>query len=444
MLLLLKNSLLNTIWANILHKGAGKDMESDRSYRTISCCPLLAHALDTYMVELYDSGWSAVQAGTQFQGSNSSHDLAALAITEAIIQSLHTIKQPVYLLLLDAQSAFDRVVIEHAIRCAYLAGTDDEGLVYLDRRLRSRLTYIECDKQLIGPIHDTVGVEQGGCASDRIYRLVNNEQLKTAQQSELGMDIGQAVTDAGHIQHNVLSGVGQSDDVALLANFLQDLKALLHLSKLYCDKYQVKLVAAKAKLLILTTKETMMMVKVDVAVNSIFVDGAKITPSSQATHVGVVRSVVDGNSHHIVARLAAHRGAMYGLQYAGLARGHRGNPYASLRVEAVYGLPVLLSGLATLVLSSKEEKLLDKQYKVYIQRLLRLHQATPAPVSLFLGWLPALSPPASSQNIFFIWPAVQTKRWRQHSGSKSQGHLLLCLPLNQVLVLEVERVMHPI
>ena len=187
-----------------------------------------------------------------------------------------------------------------------------------------------------------------------------------------------------------------------------------------------------------------MMVKVDVAVNSIFVDGAQITPSSQATHVGVVRSVVDGNSHHIVARLAAHRGAMYGLQYAGLARGHRGNPYASLRVEAVYGLPVLLSGLATLVLSSKEEKLLDKQYKVYIQRLLRLHQATPAPVSLFLGWLPALSPPASSQNIFFIWPAVQTKRWRQHSGSKSQGHLLLCLPLNQVLVLEVERVMHPI
>jgi hypothetical protein len=57
---------LNTIWANILHKGAGKDLESDRSYRTISCCPLLAKALDTHMVELYDSRWSAVQAETQF------------------------------------------------------------------------------------------------------------------------------------------------------------------------------------------------------------------------------------------------------------------------------------------------------------------------------------------------------------------------------------------
>jgi hypothetical protein len=58
------------------------------------------------------------------------------------------------------------------------------------------------------------------------------------------------------------------------------------------------------------------------------------------------------------------------MQYAGMARGHRRNTYASLRVEAVYGLPVLLSGLASLVLSSKEEQMLDQQYKVYIQRLL--------------------------------------------------------------------------
>ena len=186
--------------------------------------------------------------------------------------------------------------------------------------------------------------------------------------------------------------MGQSDDVALLANSVKALQALLHLSKLYCDKYQVKLVAAKTKLLSFTTKETEMMARVDCAVNTIAVDGAQIIPSSQATHVGVVRSVVGGNSHHIVARLAAHRGAMYGLQHVGLAKGHRANPYASLRVEAVYGLPVLLSGLASLVLSSKEEQMLDQQYKVHIQRLLRLHQATPAPVVFFLaGCLPFLS-----------------------------------------------------
>jgi hypothetical protein len=69
---------------------------------------------------------------------------------------------------------------------------------------------------------------------------------------------------------------------------------------------------------------------------------------------------------------------MYSVMRAGLARGHRANPAAALRVEAVYGISVLLSGLAGLILSSKEEKLLDQYYKVHIQRLLKLHQATPA------------------------------------------------------------------
>ena len=156
---------LNTIWANILFKCGDKDPESDRSWRTISCCPILAKALDTYMVELYDNGWTAVQAPTQFQGINSSHELAALSITEAIIHGLHTNKEPVYGLLLDALSAYDRVVIEHAVRSAYLAGTQDEGLIYLDSRLRNRQTYIEWDKEMLGPIMDTQGVEHG-CDSD--------------------------------------------------------------------------------------------------------------------------------------------------------------------------------------------------------------------------------------------------------------------------------------
>ena len=60
-----------------------------------------------------------------------------------------------------------------------------------------------------------------------------------------------------------------------------------------------------------------------------------------------------------------------------------------MRVEMVCGVPVLLSGLASLVLSAKEESLLAQQFKVHLQRLLRLHQATPAPVVFMLaGCLP--------------------------------------------------------
>ena len=75
-----------------------------------------------------------------------------------------------------------------------------------------------------------------------------------------------------------------------------------------------------------------------------------------------------------------------------MAKGHRANPSACLKVETVFALPVLLSGLASTVLTSKEEKCIGQYHKVHLQRLLKLHQATPAPVVYFLaGCLPFLA-----------------------------------------------------
>ena len=83
---------------------------------------------------------------------------------------------------------------------------------------------------------DTQGVEQRGIASDKVHRLVNNDQLATAQQSELGVELGSAATPEGLVRQ-------VQGDVSLLAGSLAKLRALLQLTKMYCDKYQVKLVA---------------------------------------------------------------------------------------------------------------------------------------------------------------------------------------------------------
>ena len=57
-------SEMNDIWAMILYKGHNKDKESDRSYRTISTCPLLAKCLDLFMGSRYYTRWRAAQAPT--------------------------------------------------------------------------------------------------------------------------------------------------------------------------------------------------------------------------------------------------------------------------------------------------------------------------------------------------------------------------------------------
>ena len=41
----------------------------------------------------------------------------------------------------------------------------------------------------MGPAEDVTGFEQGGVNSSDYYKIYNNEQLKVAQESKLGVDI---------------------------------------------------------------------------------------------------------------------------------------------------------------------------------------------------------------------------------------------------------------
>ena len=72
----------------------------------------------------------------------------------------------------------------------------------------------------MGPIHDELGLEQGGPNSSEFYKLYNNEQLVTANNSGLGATVsGIAV-----------ASVGQADDTALVSHDIHQLQLLLNLS----------------------------------------------------------------------------------------------------------------------------------------------------------------------------------------------------------------------
>ena len=365
---------LNSVWAMVLYKGHKKPKDSDRSYRTISTCPLLSKALDKYIGSLYETGWAAVQAETQFQGVGSSHELAALLLTESIQYCIHSAKKPVYVVMLDAKSAFDKILVEFIIRNAFLAGSRGQGLLYLADRLSNRRTYVEWDKSLMGPIHDQLGVEQGGVLSDRLYKLANNEQLTVAQHSQLGVRMDSVV----------VSSIGQADDTCLVSDCIFNLQHLLNLTVEYCSKYHVELVPEKTKLLCFTPTGLESTTYYWKLVSPVSLGSEKLTFSSEAEHVGIIRSP-DGNLPNLMNRMSAHTRAMMAVLPAGLARGHRGNPAAALHLEQLHGAPVLQSGLAALVLSKAEISILSHHYKLRIECLQRLHKLTPKSVVFLLG-----------------------------------------------------------
>jgi len=71
------------------------------------------------------------------------------------------------------------------------------------------------------------------------------------------------------------------------------------------------------------------------------IDGEVIEPSNEAEHVGVVRSV-NGNLPNIMNRIASFKKALGAIASCSLARGHRANPKASLRILSTYCTPVMV------------------------------------------------------------------------------------------------------
>ena len=362
---------LNSCYALLLYKGHGKVRTNDNAYRTISTCPLLSKAIDLYIRDLHQDKWKAQQAPTQYQGEGSCHELAALLVTEVIQHSVCTLKQPAYLLFLDAKSAFDKVVPELLIRNLYLAGMDGNTTNFINHRLKNRLTYIDWDRNIMGPINDEHGVEQGGTNSSDYYKIYSNENLVTAQKSKQGIDLGNSL---------VISEIGLADDSVSCSNKLSKLANILHLVKNYCDKYSVTLCHDKTKLLRITNKHHTELEEF----NPIFIDGHQIDFSEEAEHVGVIRST-KGNIPHIMNRICSHRKALGATLSSGLAQKSRANPLVGLRLETVYGSPVLMSGVASLVLSGTEISMLSKHLKETYLHIQKLHAKTPDSVVFFLG-----------------------------------------------------------
>ena len=125
--------------------------------------------------------------------------------------------------------------------------------------------------------------------------------------------------------------------------------------------------------------------------NPLKIKDQNIDFSDQPEHVGIIRAS-DGNLPHLLNRICAHKKALGAVLFCGAARSHRGNLAGAVKIEKLYGMPVLFSGLASLVLSKSEENLIDQHYSRTLQDLIKAHDRTPRSFVLFIsGSLPGVA-----------------------------------------------------
>ena len=241
---------------------------------------------------------------------------------------------------------------------------------------------VDYEGNLMGPIHDQQGFEQGGISLSDFYKIFGKEQLSSAQKSSLGTPLGNLT----------ISAIGQADDTVLLSNDLIFLSYLLELTKIFCSRYQVELCAEKTKLQAFYPDKPdaalEVQISIDQSVNPIVINGDRIQFVDTAEHVGVVRHT-SGNGPAILARCSAHQKALAAVLSQGLAKGHRANPAFGLQIHRLYAVPVLLSGLGALILTNKEVDVIELHFRNTLRQILRLFKGTPRSIIYFLaGSLP--------------------------------------------------------
>ena len=165
-----------------------------------------------------------------------------------------------------------------------------------------------------------------------------------------------------------VASIGQADDVALVSNDPHSLQGLIQLATRYAADHHITMVPEKTKLLCYTPRGQEHETAYWKTVRPISMKTLNIPFSNEAEHVGILRSTIPGNTPSLLARMSAHNRALFAVLPSGLASHHSSNAAASLRVEKLYGLPVLLSGLAALVLSSKEQDTLNHHHKEKLER----------------------------------------------------------------------------
>ena len=176
--------------------------------------------------------------------------------------------QPLYLLALDAQSAFDRCLRQILITELYKTHVPPGALNLIDRRLANRQKVYEWDGVAMGPASDVTGFEQGGVNSSEYYKIYNNEQLTSAQNSGLGVNIGSGT----------ISAIGQADDVILMSTSLYSLQLLVKLTEEYCQKYRVLLEPSKTHLLVVHPKKCAFQVKYELNCQKIMINETEVKP----------------------------------------------------------------------------------------------------------------------------------------------------------------------
>lgn len=228
------NDLLVSIITSI-PKDVRGNLNSSDNYRGIALCCSLCKVIDYIILNRYSSYLSS--SNLQFAFKEEHDTTMCTAMLKETISYFLNNKSNVYVCLLDASKAFDKVHYGKLFR------------LLIDRKLPAIVIRFLLDnytRQSIYAAWNGVksdcfsaknGVKQGGVLSPILFNIYYDEMICKLKQSNIGCKIGNLYIGA----------LAYADDIVLLCPSRTGLQKMLNICELYSVEYQVSFNAGKTQ-----------------------------------------------------------------------------------------------------------------------------------------------------------------------------------------------------
>ena len=347
----------------------GKDQKVPSNYRGITVTTIfskiLEHTLQTRLNTILDDTQSKLQRG--FTAKTSPLN-AAFLVSEAIAENAD-LKNPMALVTLDAEKAFDRVWHERLFQKLYSDGINGKLWLLLRDLQGHGTTKVKWECNLSSPFNTLQGIRQGAKLSTTLYKRYNNPLLKQIEEHNLGTSIGTTNVGAPTV----------ADDISMLPATPIDTQVMLNTVVNNANQDKVNFNANKSDIIIYNHPNA--------ATSEWDIGNDKIESSNSTTHLGLLRE--NTNKFDIQQKIQTARRTTYSLMGAGL-HGRRGlNPLTSYKIWECFGLPRATYGLESITLTKRDVDSLE----LYQRSLFRQLQSLPdrcanIPVYTLLGAKP--------------------------------------------------------
>ena len=223
-------------------KGTKVSLSDSDKYRSIAISSILCKIFDHILIDQQSLYLSTSDYQFGFK-SKSSTTLCTTLVNETIQYYCVNGAKPVYLLLLDASKAFDRVSYSMLFNLLLDKSVCPRIVKLLYYMYTNQSCYVTWANHQSNSFSVSNGVKQGGVISPLLFSLYVDNLFLELKNLALGCHVGLMYAGA----------FGYADDIALIAPSIYSLEKMIMICKTYADKFKITFNPAKSKLLCFNT-----------------------------------------------------------------------------------------------------------------------------------------------------------------------------------------------